>query len=458
MTTLDDRTGTSVTAADNASGHARLTDVSALDPWTSLRPATGMLLGLEDFQVLVDHPRAKQLLHDAWWHGPGVLHGLRVRSHGLLELEICPGLAVDAVGRELHLDTAVCCSMEALIPRGRDRTLTLWVVLRYDACTARSVTVLADACDVTRSSTEDTRVLERARVELLAVRPQPRPTTYRRVRMLLGLEPVPPDPAHPVGADVGAWRDLVTKAAPADRAAALLNAFRCLAAEDCADLTAPGRDCTGDQLPTDGAGSGVVLACVTYAIEYEGDAPVIRAEPVIDLCCRTVVLPTGVIQDLVCGLAPALLGTDAPVVAAAPQVRPDSLEWDEAAEAFAFEVTADVVPASLKRAVHVSSLSEHEWVVEDLAGPPRYDPARRRVLVRLADRPVNPLVRVLVLGTGRTPVYGADPPVPLAGVVGEDPGTLGQGRDAVLTVANPLLGERAEAQTPDDVPTGTEGS
>ncbi|MFT3971739.1 MAG: hypothetical protein QM695_16045 [Micropruina sp.] len=47
------------------------------------------------------------------------------------------------------------------------------------------------------------------------------------------------------------------------------------------------------------------------------------------------------------------------------------------------------------------------------------------------------LVRVVVQGTGPTPVYGADPTVPLAGVVGDDPGTTGQGRDAVLTTTNP---------------------
>ena len=36
-----------------------------------------------------------------------------------------------------------------------------------------------------------------------------------------------------------------------------------------------------------------------------------------------------------------------------------------------------------------------------------------------------------------TPVYGAEPPVPFAGLVGDDPGTTGQGRDAVVTADNP---------------------
>lgn len=432
MTTVDEHAA----GPDAPARDSRLTDLTTLDPWTSLRPVTGMLLGVEDFETLVEHPHAKQLLHNAWWHGPGVLHGFDVRSNGLLELEVLPGLAVDAAGRELHLDHAECLSIKDLIPQDADY-FTVWVVLRYDACLAGGVVVLADPCDVTRSSTQHTRILERAVVTVTADDPgndEDGTAPYRRVRMLLGLEPLGQGPADRV---VREHRDAVADAAPADRPARLAEALRCLAALDSVDLTPAGDPCESRLPVDDDEHAGVVLACATYTVEHEGGKPVVRKEPEIDLSCRSTVLPTTVIQELVCGLAPALLGAGGSAVGTAPQVVADSLDWGERAESFSFKVTADLAPGSLKRAVHVSSLSDSEWVVEDLAGPPRYDKEHRRVVVRLADRPANPLVRVVVLGTGRTPVYGASPPVPLAGVDGEDAGAHGQGRDAVLTVPNP---------------------
>jgi hypothetical protein len=60
--------------------------------------------------------------------------------------------------------------------------------------------------------------------------------------------------------------------------------------------------------------------------------------------------------------------------------------------------------------------------------------------VQLADRPVNELVRLVVRGTGSTPIVGADPTVPLAGLYGGPPGTRHDGHDAVLMFRNPLSG------------------
>jgi hypothetical protein len=70
-----------------------------------------------------------------------------------------------------------------------------------------------------------------------------------------------------------------------------------------------------------------------------------------------------------------------------------------------------------------------------------YDDAERRVTVILADRPINEIVRLIVRGTGRTPVFGRDPAVPLAGLVGGPPGDVNDGHDATLTLRNPLMVE-----------------
>ena len=52
----------------------------------------------------------------------------------------------------------------------------------------------------------------------------------------------------------------------------------------------------------------------------------------------------------------------------------------------------------------------------------------------LDDPPAYDLVRVIVRGTGPTPVFGARPRVPLAGLVGGPAGGEDDGHDAVLTL------------------------
>ena len=99
-------------------------------------------------------------------------------------------------------------------------------------------------------------------------------------------------------------------------------------------------------------------------------------------------------------------------------------------------MTAALNPGSLRRAVQITSLSQRGWVDEDIDAV-RYEADPPAIVIELADRPVNPLVRVIVRGTGPTPVYGEDPAVPLSGLWGEGPpGTAANGHDAVITSDN----------------------
>jgi hypothetical protein len=101
-------------------------------------------------------------------------------------------------------------------------------------------------------------------------------------------------------------------------------------------------------------------------------------------------------------------------------------------------VSKAVQAGSLRRnAVTVTSLSAKGWVDEDITRV-RYDGEAKAIVVEMADRPINPVVRVTVAGTGPTPVYGRDPAVPLAGIWGGPPGSADEGHDAVLTFTNPL--------------------
>ena len=99
-------------------------------------------------------------------------------------------------------------------------------------------------------------------------------------------------------------------------------------------------------------------------------------------------------------------------------------------------MTAALNPGSLRRAIRITSLSQRGWVDEDI-DTVRYQADTQAIVIELADRPVNPLVRVIVRGTGSTPVYGEDPAVPFAGLWGQGPpGTADDGHDAVLTFEN----------------------
>ncbi|MFO7567703.1 MAG: hypothetical protein R6X02_33990 [Enhygromyxa sp.] len=95
-------------AACRRQGDARL----PIDPWRSLAVHFGMLLGVEDFKTVDAYHRGKMWLHSAWLNREGVIWGLApsiVSSTG--ELRIEAGLALDACGRELHLDRAACIDL-----------------------------------------------------------------------------------------------------------------------------------------------------------------------------------------------------------------------------------------------------------------------------------------------------------------------------------------------------------
>lgn len=190
-------------------------DELPVNPFLALRVAFGMLLGEDDFRVLMGNPRGKLMLHNAWLHGPGVVRGLGVARDGD-ELRVLPGLAVDGLGRELTLEAAWCVSLTAWArewidahppqdgrpgpaPAAGDpepgpprrRTVEAWILAEFASCPDRPVPALADPCDVTRRHDDFSRIVESARITLRSTAPEPwRP--YPRVRVLLGLDEAAP--------------------------------------------------------------------------------------------------------------------------------------------------------------------------------------------------------------------------------------------------------------------------
>ncbi|WP_156178551.1 hypothetical protein [Saccharothrix sp. ST-888] len=418
----------------------------AVNPFLALRVAFGMLLGEDDFRVLMGNPRGKQMLHSAWLHGPGVVWGLGVGRDGD-ELRVAPGLAVDGLGRELNLEASWCLSLSAWAadrvahepPQpaspecpGEPRKLTGWVVAEFTARPDRPVPALADPCDVTRRHDDFSRVVESVRLSIRPAAPAPwRP--FPRVRRLLGLDETGPG-AGPDRAAAELPAE-IAEAPPHERALRLLHTFRRLAAED-ARQAAP--ECAeGDAcpplLPVTEEHAGVVLAKLSVDVLASNGTVQVGAVTV-DQDVRAVILPTTTVQELVCGLAPALLGQTSQPDAGGPRLEPGSVRWSRGNTCLSFCVTAPLADGSLDRSIEIHSLSDHGygWSTDEVQAV-RLTDGGLRVVADLDQAPAYELVRVRIRGTGPTPCYGREPRVPFAGLRGGPPGTREEGHDAVVT-------------------------
>lgn len=417
-----------------------------VNPFVALRVAYGMLLGEDDFRVLMGSPRGKQMLHSSWLHGSGVIWGYDVQRSGVWDLKVSAGLAVDGIGRELLQETSGCIDIRGLVTATEQksqkdcstRTIEACLVAQFDSCLSAPVPTLADPCDVTRKHDDYSRVIERVSLELrLGCCPRPW-RAYHRVRVLLGLSCVGDD--DPAGQEALEERRHAARAAPGERVQTFLCAFRRLAALDATDLH-PASD-TGDCYPTlfpvTEEDAAVVLAAVEIDVRDRDGCPEIT-DVRVDTTARTALLPTSTIQELTCGLAPGLITDgDDQGDAGGPRVIGEQIGLDNSGKRLIIPVTAPLARGSVQGAVTVSSLSPGRpggWLDEDTYGT-KFDRPRAAIVVRLDQAPRNRLIRVIVKGTGPQPVMGSDPVVPLAGLVGGPPATRYDGHDAVWIFEN----------------------
>lgn len=416
-----------------------------VNPFTALRVAYGMLLDEDAFKTMMGNPRGKQMFHTAWLHRSGVVWGYRVCRDGEVVIKVTPGAAVDRVGRELVLESSRCldvrdwvCEQELGGPQEGCRTTTVEACLfaEFDCCQTSPVPTLSNPCDVSRKHDDYSRVVETVKLELRPGACPDHPEPYHRVRVLLGLDEV--GECDEAGEEAIIAAMVVATADANRRAPELLDQFRRMAALDEMDLEPPVRD--GEPcrslFPALDECAGVVLAAVEIDIKEDGGCTEIvdvRIEPLV----RRVLLPTATIQELTCGVAPALIGNGAGGDAGGPRVIRESVELSSDGRTLTFNVTAPLIAGSVKRAVAISSLSARGWVDEDIDSV-SYAADDLAVIVNLADRPINEIVRLIVRGTGKTPVFGSDPAVPLAGFDDGPPGSADDGVDAVRTFKNPI--------------------
>lgn len=162
------------------------------DPWSRLRYHYGQLLGAEDFAAEQRANVLRHRLHLGLLHGCGCAWGLEV-THSekgdppSTRLEVAPGLAVDALGREIYVDRAQCLDITSLHTTEFWKKLTvelvegphnrpveyrrLYVVLHYEVCMSQPVPAIAEPCSGAEEASAFSRLNDRFSIELAAAPP-----------------------------------------------------------------------------------------------------------------------------------------------------------------------------------------------------------------------------------------------------------------------------------------------
>lgn len=418
------------------------------DPFTSLQLHFGMLLGVDDLETLAANPRGKTRLHQAWLHREGVVWGLgleMVRERG--ELKVKPGLAVDACGRELHVDVDQCVNLGRWFARHEAdpnltrttadgiTTFSAHVVLRFRACLTRAVPAMSDSCDRQELDTAYSRAYELAEVLLVPNTWEVKPLPYPRLRIFFGLaEPRPNEDAsgpRQEDVDIVTRRQQIRSAAPETQAALVLAAFREYAAADAIEMTPASLPAPKRTLFPEGDDTLLFLGDVVD-INVEQVAGEWRfagaelARPVLNMNARPTHVASATVQELICGT-----GIELAADAGGPQILPETVAVT--ATTATLTASAPLLAASVKaRGFALTTLdATNGWtnvpindatvagavITLTLGGPP---PQSGR------------LYRLIARGTGEAPLLAdAAPNAPLAGAAGGPGGGAVEGRDFV---------------------------
>ncbi len=446
----------------------------ATDPYTALKAHFGMLLGVADFQTIDAYHRGKQWLHSAWLHREGVVWGFGVSIDvDSDEIRVAPGLAIDALGRELHLSQAICLNLPAWLEKHREDPgvidalqvddgqlmLTAHVVIQFKACLGRQVPALMEPCDGGGAATAYSRILETVEVKL---KPGPAPQVgepgrerpYHRLRLLFNLT----DAIEEDGAIIAADQEVLDRRTDIlsldtiDQPKAYLQALREFAALEVVDLR-PAQADTGEPVSNFPAvePAQLVIADLIDLIITDNDL----SSGEVDNRVRDSHIATATIQELLCGplfnnLA-AVVGEE-PVVpdgeadaiaedAGGPRIDRASVVLDGA------RLTMDQVgPKFLARSLVAggsvsvmaydvgSGWSELGIVSIECKKEDDDIDDRKTVTVTLDAEPDADLLRLIIKGTGLTPALATrsdSSRVPLAGELGGKSASSHDGNDFV---------------------------
>ncbi len=431
----------------------------AADPYTSLAVHYGMLLGVSDFQVLAGNPRGKLQLHQAWQHGKGVVwgYGVVVDSDSG-QLKVGPGLAVDGLGREVASSADMCLDVhEWLVDQmpnhgfkpdgGPDRySFSAQLVLTHAACLSRPVPSVSATCGPATDTVAYSRVIEIAHLDL-------RP--YQRTEGICSNAPgtwTPPDDARDQSfAELRALiRDGVLPSGLPYPPTDWLSAFRAVAADAAAAIGPPGLVPQPSErtrlYPEDEPGE-VLLADLPDIVLAKADGGKWNLTAHADLSVRRTHLPAWVIEELIGEVLTGRVGRTPAPDAGGPRVTRIRLRDDHVRVEFTQNVVEGTVPQALELRSFDRAAGAQGWSdplpVQPVVTPaqPGTPPAPATVAFDLPTPPTADLSYRLVLrGTGSTPLLGivarvdapnVGQPVPLAGWVGDPPGSAASGHDVV---------------------------
>lgn len=442
-----------------------------VSPYLGLYYHFGMLLGVDDLETGQAYHRGKMRLHNAWLHGQGVVWGLGVEldaGKGGGEIRVKPGLAVDAAGRELHLDGPACLNIAAWVAAHKDDaafreaarkydpnvdvpsegsptppaplpdvvTFDAYVVIKFKACLTRPVPAVASTCAGSETETAFSRVSEIIDIRLLPGEPPPRPRTHHLLRLLFSLDEPETDEDDVILPDDEAViqkRDAILELPVHERPRAYLAAFQEVAAMDEIKLSPATKDGATLLFPADDDTS-IVIAKIP-AIQL--DRSVYVSGGPVDNAVRPVLVPTTVLQDLLNG--PRLGSSDA----GGPRVLEAALTPDGAPDVtgvrltFSGALTASTVNTADNPSAFTVTWFDTTWhqAQNQQATLDGADPS----IVNITFDTIAAgwrRIRVVARGTGPTPIL-SDTLLPLAGAQGGPPASADEGHDYARTFSPP---------------------
>jgi hypothetical protein len=416
-----------------------------LSPFCGLSYHFGMLLGVDDFETEQAYHRGKHRLHNAWLHREGVVWGFNVSVNQKAgEIQVSPGLALDAAGHELHLEGDACLNVGKWFDKHKDdpdfnidssedgkKKFDAHVVVRFKPCLTRQVPALMEPCNNAGSGTAYSRVFETVEIFLRPNRAPIKQPPYHLLRVLFGLEAAATDGGGtvlPVDQAVLDARAAIQALPAGDRPPAFMAAFHRFAALDEINLSpAKSEDNERTLLFPGREDEAVVLANVNaLTLTKDNDAWVLSGGNV-DTSVRPSHVSTTTIQDLLCGCFCA--GQTSPADAGiGPRIKHKSVIFlTERAVMFGVDKplsVASVTPAAFSVTWFQA---EKGWQRVNVTAA-NYTGDETQTVVLDLDSDLSGRVRLIAFGTGPTPLLGADL-VPLAGAVGGPEGNLHEGHD-----------------------------
>lgn len=423
-------------APDVMSGHSCCStcddgNVLPVGPFVSNNYHFGMLLGVADLETDQGYHRGKTWLHQAWQHGEGVVWGLQTLLRAASsEIVVAPGLAVNAAGREAYLDREHCVDiaewfakephddLEVNTRADGAREFIVHITISPRICVDRPVPAISEPCTNSDVDIAYSRAVEAAQLAVVPNAVPPRAEPYPKLRQLAGLIPV----TDPEIADAIAEIAAETPDARPERA---LGWLRNLAADD---VTAQVPDSAAVVPFPTGAEAAVVIAeVVVVLLPGQNGAMTITDTgadaSVVDIRVRPALIATTTIAELLCGT----LAGATPAVGG-PQIDPDSLTVT--ATEVSVVASAALEPLTVDdTTVTVTAFAAGAW--QPVATTAALDADGVTIRAALTAPLASLPIRVIVTGTGPTPVMGTSS-IPLAGVAGRPVNPDDHGTDAVL--------------------------